>query len=78
MTEDDRKRMIDSIAGTSDRLTELARRFDRLRWMSDKDASGAFLQLADAAGKMTESSLGQLSMLLDILFSTQLKMEKDA
>lgn len=78
MTDDDRKRMIDSIVGTSDRLTELARRFDRLRWMADKDSSGAFLQLADAAGKMTEASLSQLSTLLDILFTSQLKMEKDA
>lgn len=74
MDPDDRKRMIESINETSDRLTELARRFDRLRWMAEKDASDAFVQLACAAGQMTESSLSQLSTLLDLMFVAQQKM----
>lgn len=78
MTDDDRKRLLDSIVATSDRLTEIARSFDRLRWMAEKDASGAFLQLADAAGKMTDASLSQLSALLDILYTTQFKMDLKA
>lgn len=77
MTDDDRKQLLESIVKTSDRLTEIARSFDRLRWMADKDASDCFLQLADAAGKMTEASLEQLSALLDILFTSQLKMSGD-
>ena len=75
MTDDDRKRLLDSICETSDRLTELARRFDRLRWIAEKDASGSFLRLADAAGQMTESSLAQLATLLDLLFQAQMKSE---
>jgi hypothetical protein len=78
MTDDERKRTMDSIVGVSDRLTELARRFDRLRWMAEKDSTDVFLKLTDAAGKMTESSLEQLSTLLDMLFTSQLKIEKDA
>lgn len=74
----DRERRLDTIRQTSDRLTELARRYDRLRWMAEHpNATGAFLDLAEAAGLMTESSLGQLSTLLDILFSSQLKLPKD-
>lgn len=71
MTSDERKRLLESIRETSDRLTELGRRFDRLRWMAEKDSSEAFLRLADAAGKMTESSLSQLATLLDLLFAAQ-------
>lgn len=74
MTPDERKRMIDTISETSDRLTELARRFDRLRWMAEKDASDAFVHLACAAGQMTEASLEQLSTLLDLMFIAQQKM----
>jgi hypothetical protein len=72
MTNDDRKRLLDSIRDTSDQLTEVARRFDRLRWMAEKDASGAFLNLADTAGKMTLASLSQMGTLLEILFNAAL------
>lgn len=75
MGEDERKRIIESICETSDRLTELARRYDRLRWMAQNDASGAFVRLADAAGKMTEASLSQLATLLDLMFTAQMKAE---
>lgn len=65
---DEQKRQIDEIRATSDRLTELARRFDSLRWMAEHDASGAFINLACAAGEMTEASLAQLSTLLDLMY----------
>lgn len=74
MNPDERKRMFEEICATSDRLTELARRFDRLRWMAEKDTSDAFIDLAHAAGKMTEASLEQLSTLLDLMFIAQQKM----
>ena len=73
MTSDERSRCIESIRATSDRLTELARRYDGLHWMAEKDASDAFLNLADAAGKMAEASLQQLGTLLEIMFSAQAK-----
>lgn len=78
MNDDERKRILESICETNDRLTELARRYDRLRWMADKDSSGAFLRLADAAGQMAESSLSQLATLLDLLFQAQMKSEGKA
>lgn len=74
----ERERRLDAIRSTSDTLTELARRYDRLRWMAEQPAaSDAFLNLAEAAGKMTEASLDQLSALLDILFESNLKIGKD-
>lgn len=78
MSDDERKRIIDSIRETSDRLSEVARRYDRLRWMAENDASGAFIRLADAAGQMTESSLAQLATLLDLLFTAQMKSQGKA
>ena len=74
----DRERRLDTIRETSDRLTELARRYDRLRWMAEKDCSESFLRLAEAAGVMTESSLAQLSTLLDILFASEFKVNEVA
>jgi ABC-type nitrate/sulfonate/bicarbonate transport system substrate-binding protein len=53
---------------TSDRLTNLARAFDRMRWAAEKpEASDAFVNVVDAAGKMTEASLQQLATLLEIV-----------
>lgn len=46
----ERDRRLDVIRKTSDTLTELARRYDRLRWMAEQDASDAFMALAEAAG----------------------------
>lgn len=69
----ERERRLDTIRETSDRLTELARRYDRLRWMAEQDCSESFLRLAEAAGVMTESSLAQLSTLLDILFASEFR-----
>lgn len=72
----ERERRIDSIRATSDRLTELARRYDRLRWMAEKEvATDAFINLAEAAGKMTESSLEGTANILHILFSTQFEVK---
>lgn len=67
--EDERERRLDSIRESSDTLTELARRYDRLRWMAEEDASDAFLALAEAAGAMTVASLSQLATLLELLRS---------
>ena len=73
----DRERNLDTIRHTSDRLTELARRFDNLRWMAEKDASDAFINLAMAAGKMTEASLEQLATLLDLMYRANLVGKND-
>lgn len=73
---DDQKRQLESIQKTSDRLTELARRFDRLRWLAENDASGAFINIADAAGKMTQASLEQLATLLDLMYRANFVGEK--
>lgn len=64
----DRDRKLDEIRATSDRLTELGRRFDRLRWMAEKDeATDAFVDVVIAAGELTESGLAQTANLLDLL-----------
>ena len=73
---DQRKQQLNSIRESSDRITELARRFDRLRWMAENDASGAFINLACAAGNMTEASLQQLATLLDLMYRANLVQEK--
>lgn len=63
-----RERRLDQIREHSDKLTELARQYDKLRWMAEKDSSGAFLDLAEAAGRMTLASLEQTATLLEILW----------
>jgi hypothetical protein len=73
---DERKQTLDEIRRISDRLTTLSRRYDNLRWMAENDASGAFLNLAMAAGKMTEASLEQLATLLDLMYRANLVGEK--
>jgi hypothetical protein len=76
MATSNRERQLDVIRQTSDRLTELARRYDRLRWMAEKPiASDAFINLATAAGEMTTASLEQCSTLLEIMFNTQQKVD---
>jgi hypothetical protein len=72
----ERERTLDDIRRISDRLTELARSFDNLRWMAENDASDAFLNLAMATGKMTEASLEQLATLLDLMYRANLVGEK--
>lgn len=74
MTADERKRALESIAEHSDQLNELGRRFDHLRWMAENDASDAFVELANAAGKMTTASLSQLATLLELMFTAQTKV----
>lgn len=73
MSDDDRKKLIESICRTSDHLAEVARRYDRLRWMAEKDCSGAFLALASTAGKMIEGNLAQVGDLLEMLYFAQTK-----
>lgn len=65
----DRNRRLDQIGQYADQLTELARRYDRLRWMAEKDdSSDAFVALAEQAGSMTTASLQGLANLLEILW----------
>ena len=72
----ERERALDEIRKSADRLTELARMYDRLRWMAEKDCSDAFISLALSAGKMTESALSQTATLLEILFEIDQKNSK--
>ncbi len=65
----DRERRLDKIREHADRLHEVARRYDNLRWMAEKDASDAFLALAEAAGALTVDSLSQTATMLEILMS---------
>ena len=70
----DRNKQLDSIRKTADKLTELARRFDRLRWMAEQPhRSDAFINLACVAGEMTEASLDQTATLLEILWNAETK-----
>jgi hypothetical protein len=70
----ERERRLDKIREYSDKLIELGRRYDQLRWMAEKeDATDAFLCLAEAAGQMTVSSLCQLGNLLEILWTAREK-----
>lgn len=63
-----RERRLDAIRRYSDQLTELGRRYDRLRWMAEREeCSDAFLTLAEAVGKLSIASLQQLGALLEIL-----------
>ena len=75
MTPDERERALDRIRKDSDQITEIARMFDRLRWMAEKDASDAFVDLALAAGKMTRASLRQTGTLLELMFTAGQKTE---
>lgn len=66
----ERERRVDSIRKSSDRLTEMARRYDRLRWMAEqKHSSEAFVNLACAAGELASSQLESLGTLLEIMFN---------
>lgn len=74
----DRERRLNAIRATNDRLTELARRYDNLRWMAEQPTtSTAFLDLAEAAGAMTEASLAQCGTILEILFQSQMKDKEE-
>ena len=68
MTDDERKRRLDGIRKHADWLHEVARRYDRLRWLAERgDCSEAFLDLAEAAGAMSIDSLRQTGTLLEML-----------
>lgn len=67
LTPDERARKLDAIRQSSDKLTELARHFDRMKFQAEKGSSDAFINLVDAAGRMTTSSLGQLATLLELV-----------
>lgn len=69
-TEDERKRRLDNIRKQADQISELARRFDRLKYMAEQDPTDSFLVLVESAGAMTLTSLSQLGTLLELLYST--------
>jgi len=65
----EREKRLDSIRKTADQLTEIARAYDRLRFMAERETtSDAFIALAEQAGKMTISNMDQLATLLEILY----------
>ena len=70
MNENLRKHRLEQIAKHADKLTELSKAYDRLRWMAEEDASDAFLDLTEAAGQMTVDNLRQLGSLLEILWQS--------
>jgi hypothetical protein len=72
MATTERDRRLDKIREYADKLTELARRYDRLKWMAEEEkTTDAFVVLAEAAGVMTVASLDQLGTLLEIMWNTQ-------
>jgi hypothetical protein len=75
LMNDERKRQLDSIRETARRLELVSRQFNSLRWKAENDASCAFIDLANSAGKMIVGSLEQTGALLEILF--HLDTEKD-
>lgn len=65
---DERERRLDRIRKHADWLNEVANRYGRLRWMAEQpEATGVFLDLAEAAGALTTDSLRQTGILLEIL-----------
>ncbi len=71
----EREARLDRIREASDKLAELARRFDRLKFIAEEDSSDCFLVLVEAAGQMTLSSLDQLGTLLEIMFCAMQEKE---
>lgn len=73
MTPDERKHAIERIRKTEDRLEKIYKGFSRIRWMAEQeDRSEAFLNVAVAAGKLTENGLEEVANFMDILTSARL------
>jgi len=69
ISKGERERRLDAIRQHADRLNEISRGYDRLRWMAEQETSSdAFLALAETAGIMTLSFLQQTATLLEILW----------
>jgi len=69
---DERKQRLDAIRKYSDILTELARAYDRLRWMAEQEGhTDAFLALAEAAGSLTLDGMRQTATVLGILMRSE-------
>jgi hypothetical protein len=69
---------LDAIRRHTDRFNELAKAYDRLRILAEKDGStDAFLALVDAAGTLTTCGLDQLGRLLEAWQSLEIAQEKD-
>lgn len=70
----DRERRLDVIRRRSDRFTELARQYDRLRYAAEKPTSSEpFIRLTEQAGLMVDEGLNQAGHLLELLFSLSQK-----
>jgi len=72
MSELDRQQRLDAIRKYSDKLTDLARAYDRLRWMAEQPGrTDAFMTLAEAAGALTIDGLAQTATVLEILMRSE-------
>lgn len=72
-----REHRLDGIRKSSEQLDKIAKGFSRLVWMAEQGkASDAFLDLTEAAGRLTVASLGSLADLLEILTRAQAKTER--
>lgn len=67
MRTEDQSRKLEQVQRASDILHTVADRYARLRWLAENDASGAFIDLAAAAGELTVANLAKLSTLLELL-----------
>lgn len=69
----DRQRRLDEIRAIAERLENIAKHYGKLRWMAEQPtATDAFLDLAEAAGRLTVDSLDRTAALLDILAQANL------
>lgn len=74
----DRERRLDEIRKTSDKLTEVARAFERIRWMAEQPhRSEAFVDFACTAGRLVEDQLQSAATLLEILTNADIKNHGD-
>lgn len=75
---DKRDQRLDQIRKTADRLEELAKSYQRLRWLAEQEnASDVFIALAETCGMMTTCSLRQLGATMEMLWSAQEKVDDE-
>lgn len=65
----EREKRLDQIRKYADKLKEIASQYNHLRYMAEQpESSGAFIDLAEAAGVLTLDSLKQTGTMMEILF----------
>lgn len=78
MTNDERKRTLEAINLAADKIVEVGRAFDRMRFQCEKPATtDAFLQLTHTAGAMTLANLDHLATLLECLYRAGISTKGD-